>query len=643
MTEKKRILLATADTGLGREIISLFEKRGQPADWAQTETEAAKKFQEQQGHWAAVAADEGLISEPNLQKLVSFCQNQSVPLVILESPQKNKIGRLPTYTAPLGTEFEKLVDGFQGSANLILADSTVFNVGSVLPALQQRQITYTVLENEMGIADVLKNPPAAPAPQEKSGAWFKRLTGSKSEENKPQAPPVGAAVVLWKGTRLEAETLAAQLQSAVPEARCCLVSGLSGLRASERALKSGKAALLRRDCAKWIPDLLEGKRIDDPAKKGQVLLLDNFKPELMNLTRSLWKDGYEISANLQVAQALEEAALQQFQVAVLGAAMAFAKTTGVDLSKKLRALYPEIRIIILVDRYPLQAALQGITQAVEFGLDDSILKPVDPSVLIFSINRAIEKFKLQGENARLLKELTESNDRLGQLNTFQSKFFAMVAHDIKNPLTAIKGYSEMLLRKLEDPKALQYCNTIVSSSKTLETLISDLVDLAAIQSGKLRINKQPMDFAQVMREVQSRVEIYAKQHDIQFSVKELPSIPPLVGDAQRLGQVLTNLCTNAVHYTPAKGSVTVSAEVTAKEISVSVQDTGIGISKEDLPKVFSRFFQTEKAQQMRKGGFGLGLTIAQEIVASHGGRMGVESELGKGSRFYFALPYGAGS
>jgi len=144
----------------------------------------------------------------------------------------------------------------------------------------------------------------------------------------------------------------------------------------------------------------------------------------------------------------------------------------------------------------------------------------------------------------------------------------------------------------------------------------------------------------VVAEFGSRILIAAQQRNIKYTVHPLPPLPKIQGDPQRLGQVLQNLCTNAINYTPEGGSVTVTVtrDDAAGEIRTGVQDTGIGISKEDLPKIFQRFFQTEQAQKMRKGGFGLGLKIAREIVERHGGRIGVESEPGKGSLFYFTLP-----
>jgi signal transduction histidine kinase len=293
----------------------------------------------------------------------------------------------------------------------------------------------------------------------------------------------------------------------------------------------------------------------------------------------------------------------------------------------------------MVDQYPLKAALQGVSRVVELGLDDALLKPVEASRLIFSVEKALERRFLRMENERLLKEVQEYSRQLARINDFQKNFFATVAHDVKSPLTAILGYAEFLDLKLKNqPTELRYASNIHSAAKTLNVLISDLVDLAAIESGKLRVEIGALNLLSVVNEVRARVEITAQKRNISFFTALPPILPPLAGDEARIGQVIQNLCTNAIQYTKPGGQVTIRVEPAADRVVVSVIDTGIGISKEDLPRVWERFFQTEAAKSMRKAGFGLGLKIAREIVQRHGGEMGIESEPGVGSRFFFHIP-----
>ena len=192
--------------------------------------------------------------------------------------------------------------------------------------------------------------------------------------------------------------------------------------------------------------------------------------------------------------------------------------------------------------------------------------------------------------------------------------------------------------KSKDDSLSRSIGNMESAARTLNGLISDLVDFAAIESGKLRVNVSELDLASVVADVRARVQVPAEKRRIALNVTVPPSLPPLSGDPLRVGQVIQNLCTNAVQYTPEGGAMFLSVSVAPAHVAVSVRDTGIGISKEDLPRIFERFFQASNAVEMRRAGFGLGLKISQEIVRAHGGTIGVASELGKGSTFAFTLP-----
>ena len=239
--------------------------------------------------------------------------------------------------------------------------------------------------------------------------------------------------------------------------------------------------------------------------------------------------------------------------------------------------------------------------------------------------------------AALIDRLRDSNEQLRRLDEFKSKFFSLVAHDVKNPLTAIELSAHMLTKLDANIAAHNSVNVIVRSVRSLNFIISDLVDFAAMENGKLRVQTAPVDLSHILAEIKERFEPLARRKEIDFFV-ESPASMPLVADGPRITQVLQNLCANAVSYSKPGGKVWLRAATDGYAAQVSVEDSGIGIAEEDISRIFEPFFQAENAKQVRSGGFGLGLKIAREIVQAHGGELGVRSRLGSGSTFFFTLP-----
>lgn len=631
MADKQRVIFVGRDVELAKQFTAFCEARAVVVDCYESIQEARQNWIKQDTELLGVVADVTTMVPVDKDQLAQIHQAPGAPrLVRLEShvPAQDARSLIERIRWPMTPAMLARLRSQAGQPMLFLSDSTLFLTGLLQNVLHQSGIQTAAFENQVGITDVLRPHEAA-----KPSFWGK-ITGGE------EAPvDLGhTAILLWKGDPVDAETMVARIRESAPLLRSFFISTTGVVYDAEQALRRGRPASILRSMADKAPFLLEGKPVEDPQSKGRVLLVDNFKPSLLQLSQAMLHEGYEVTATTRGEEALEIAQSNRFHLAVVGAALAFAKQTGIELAQKLRETDPDMRLILTVDRYPLQAALQGVSQVVEVGLDDCLLKPVEPSRLMFSISRALERRRLLLENARLLLELKVSNEQLAQLNGFQSKFFATVAHDVKNPLTAIRGYAELISWKVKEPDLVKCVGHIMNSSKTLEGLISDLVDYAAIESGKLRVSLEPCDLLQVVGEVRSRIEVVAGKRNVRFAVRVPAALPKIQGDPLRLGQVIQNLCTNAVQYTPEGGSITLTVAPGPAEITVSVQDTGIGISKEDLPRVFERFFQTEAAQKMRRAGFGLGLKIAQEIVKAHGGGIGVESEVGKGSRFFFTVP-----
>jgi len=246
-------------------------------------------------------------------------------------------------------------------------------------------------------------------------------------------------------------------------------------------------------------------------------------------------------------------------------------------------------------------------------------------------------------------ELTEANENLKKLDKEKTKFLNTVAHDLKTPLTSIRAYADMILMyKDEAPEVYEkFLNIIVYESDRLGNLINNLLNLARIESGAMKYEAKPLN---LRRLIDHFISVYSGQTaslGIALASKIPESLPEALGDKDGLSQVITNLLSNAVKFTPSGGKIQVeaitqesesSAHINSDEICVCVSDTGRGIPKKYHDKIFERFGRVGTDAETCKEGLGLGLAIAKQIVERNGGKIWVESDEGKGSRFLFTIP-----
>jgi len=180
--------------------------------------------------------------------------------------------------------------------------------------------------------------------------------------------------------------------------------------------------------------------------------------------------------------------------------------------------------------------------------------------------------------------------------------------------------------------------TIQRQTKRLAALISDLLELSRIESGQVTLNLVPQDLNRLVNNVLDIFEPTLSEKGLKFTAEIPEDIPKVNADEHLLTQVLINLLDNAIKYTEADGHITVSAKTLESEIQVDIRDTGIGIRESDTERIFERFYRVDKSRSRELGGTGLGLSIVKHIIQQHGGRISVESQLGHGSTFNFALP-----
>ncbi|HXK42295.1 MAG: GAF domain-containing sensor histidine kinase [Anaerolineae bacterium] len=241
------------------------------------------------------------------------------------------------------------------------------------------------------------------------------------------------------------------------------------------------------------------------------------------------------------------------------------------------------------------------------------------------------------ENARLYEALVRADQA-------KNDFVSLVSHELRTPMTSIRGYTDMLRKGVVGPLTPQqqeFMDVISRNVERMRIMVSDLLDISRMESGKLRLNPVSTSLKAAVEEAVRIVQeqLQSKQ---QFLITDIPdSLPPVYADPDRLAQVLINLLGNAVKYTPARGTIAVRAKRHEKEpgfIHCAVMDNGIGISPEDQQRLFTKFFRSENPTIREQTGTGLGLAIARNLVEMHGGSMWVESTLGVGSVFHFTLP-----
>jgi K+-sensing histidine kinase KdpD len=262
----------------------------------------------------------------------------------------------------------------------------------------------------------------------------------------------------------------------------------------------------------------------------------------------------------------------------------------------------------------------------------------DERLLVALANHAA----LAVDNLHLLEEARKVS-ALKEMDRLKTELLSTVSHELRTPLGSIKGYATTLLtheRRLRREERREFLEIIDSEADRLRELIENLLDMSRLEAGVLRIDRQPVKLGRVAEEATRKVQLAATEHEI---VLDWPADDQVVlADPRRLYQVLHNLLTNAVKYSPGGGRIELIGEFGPRELTVSVRDRGLGMPRAELDRIFERFHRIGGEVSQRIGGTGLGLAISKGLIEAHSGRIWAESEgEGRGSTFCFTLPLGA--
>ena len=333
--------------------------------------------------------------------------------------------------------------------------------------------------------------------------------------------------------------------------------------------------------------------------------------------------------------------------------MAYGSDTGfviyiVDNKQTVQSLNAEILTLII------EAVLIGFAIAIAISLiiSRTLLSPIQ------GMTKAAEAMA-DGDFSKKIK--VESNDEIGilavtfndmaaQIETMlaelkkaevlRREFVANVSHELRTPLTSIRAYAETISDTDLIPKETEaeFLRVIINECDRMTKIVQDLLELSRLDSGSIKLTVEEFSIEQSIRDIYAAVALEAKKHNHQLELELEWKLPEIMGDRARIEQVLMNIISNAIKYTPDGGRISISGSSTGDNVWIRIEDTGIGIPEDDIPRVFDRFYRVDKARSRESGGTGLGLSIADDIITLHGGEITIESKQGTGTSVTVSLP-----
>ncbi len=366
-----------------------------------------------------------------------------------------------------------------------------------------------------------------------------------------------------------------------------------------------------------------------------ILIVDDKFENIIALKRILEKHLFEVDSALSGEEALKKVLKNNYELIILDVQMP--GLDGFEVAESISG-YSKTKDIPIIFLSAVNVNKQFISKGYASGGRDYLVKPFDPDVLVLKVKTFIKLYGQTRELQNMQQVLVEEIEFRKQAERTKDEFISMASHELKTPLTSIKGYMQMVDRSVErdlKEEAKKYIERTRQQLEKLNILIDDLLDTSKIASGKLEFINKVYDIDPI---VENAVDIIRQTYPSHNIIKTGLADVRVYGDQIRIEQVILNYLTNAIKYSPDSTEILFDVSVLSPdEVMINVTDSGIGIPKDKQASLFTKFYRVEESSN-RFQGLGMGLYICAEIIKRHHGRYGVDSEPGKGSSFYFTLP-----
>ena len=365
-----------------------------------------------------------------------------------------------------------------------------------------------------------------------------------------------------------------------------------------------------------------------------ILSVDDSPENIISLQKVLEKNNFEVDTASSGEEALKKILKKSYVLVILDVQM-----PGMDGFEVAEAIsgYSKAKETAIIFLSAATANVKLITRGYSSGGLDYISKPVDMDILLLKVKTFYRIY----EQSRALNEmqisLRNEIEFRKEAERKKDEFLSIASHELKTPMTSIKGYIQLLERSLDknDPETVKVrLNKVQNQIEKLNLLIADLLDISKIESGKLKLNKQYFSFNDLLDHI---IEIMQQSSPHIKILKKGNFELNLFADEMRIEQVIINFVTNAIKYGPDGEEIHLIAEIRGSDLYFSVKDFGIGMSEKHIQKIFDKFYRIEETST-RFQGLGIGLYICQEIIERHQGKIGATSIPDQGSEFYFQIP-----